>query len=129
MKTGVKFVGVGIASTVVYFGIVWLIMSYDGSELKLAHVLAYLSAMVVSYAGHRAFTFASQGAKTQEIGRFIACHAITIALSTSAIALVVDVLGMSARIGLVVACGVVLIASYLLMRFWVFHDRNAHRMT
>lgn len=120
----VVFVSVGALSTATYLVVLAVLSAAPDHGLPLVHALSYAVAMVVSFVGHRTFTFKRAGSSRErrieaEVPKFVACHAISLVLSTACVALV-QYVTTSKWIAIGCAGLVAIGTSYVLMQYWVF---------
>jgi putative flippase GtrA len=129
VSRGIRFIGVGLFSTLIYFAVSGSLMEFFRTDPKAANVAAYLVGMGVSYLGHRHVTFNSRGAVRSEILRFAATHSANLILSTLLIYGLVDRLGVNRFAGVAFATLFVMASSFIIMQLWVFRSRAAPRLT
>lgn len=125
VKRTVRFIGVGMVSTLTNFAISFCLVGFFRVDVKIANAIAYVAGMAVSYVGHRRVTFNSQGSVAREGWKFVVMHGFNLALSTLVLALLVDELRFNRFVSLVVANIFVMISSFLVMQFWVFRAQIA----
>ena len=119
-----RFGAVGAAATVVYALAVVVFVSGLGVDPNAAAVLGYLTALPVSFIGHRRFTFRSKATMTPELMRFTVMHFVNMMVSLGGMAWAVDLLGLDYWVGILVAVVIVPLASYITADLWVFVDRK-----
>ena len=129
MSRGIRFIGVGVFSTLVYFAVSGSLMALFRTDPKVANVVAYLVGMGVSYFGHRHVTFNSRGAMRSEFMRFVVTHSVNLILSTLLIYCLVDRLGVNRYAGVALATLFVMASSFVIMQLWVFRGCDVPRPT
>lgn len=94
-----------------------------GVSPPLAGPLALIPVLIVSYLGHKSKTFRSTGAHRREAPRFGLICILDLVLAS-----VVPQLGVHFKAppgaAFFVLTGLVPLANFLLMRFWIFRDRS-----
>lgn len=117
-STEFRFILVGGLATVTY-GTLTLIFIWLGVRAAIASLLAYFISIVVSFSGHKYFTFRSDANAIFEIGKFLALSAIGLIASYLVMTLcegnaVLEIAG----VALIIV--VIPIINYLVLKFWVF---------
>ena len=120
MRRAVRFLGVGIVSTLTNFALSFCLVGFFQVDVRLANAVGYVMGMAVSYLGHRHVTFNSRGSVVREGWKFLVMHGFNLGLSTLVLAALVDGLGINRYASLVIANIFVMISSFLIMQFWVF---------
>jgi putative flippase GtrA len=90
-----------------------------------ASLVSYLVCSVFSFAGHRAFVFASRGFWAVEAVRFAALNSAGLITTAAAPTILTDRFGLAPTYAIVTTCVVAPVANYLAMRSLVF--RRARR--
>jgi putative flippase GtrA len=116
---------VGLLATVVH-----VVVGLALTEARLlrpfsANLVAFLLAFVVSYAGHRRFTFRSGVSHARALPRFFATVATGLVLNQSIVYLAVDVLGWDYIVALAIVVTIVPVLVYLVLRHWTFRETDA----
>lgn len=114
-----RFGIVGCASTLVYAAVT-LAIAGGALSAAAASVLGYCAGAVVSYSGHKFFTFASAGAHRFELPRFALLTLSGFGFSVLTSALLSDRMGLPLRIPVIINCVAVPAVNYVIMRSWVF---------
>jgi putative flippase GtrA len=91
-----------------------------GAEGAVANVLAYFAGMVNSFWWNRSWTFRASGGVMGQVVRFAAVNFVSLALSTLAVFLLVDRLGVPALLVWVPLAGLIVVTNYLGFRHWAF---------
>lgn len=119
-----RFAGVGALSSLVYVLAVALYVELLGIEPGWASALAYVTAIPVSFFGHRKVTFRSDASLLPELLRFLLIHATNIAISVGGMAWAVNWLGASYWVGSLIAVVLVPLSTFIIMDLWVFSRRG-----
>jgi len=114
-----RFPLVGLLSSVVYAVATWVCISQLHLDHRVASLLGYLTALPVSFLGHRHFTFAATGKPSAEIVKFAAVHSIGMGLSWLSVS-ATDWMHVHYAFGIVGAVVLVPIMSFLVLDRWVF---------
>jgi putative flippase GtrA len=109
---------VGVSAAVSYVGVVVLLSKMIGPFG--AAVLAQILATIISYIGHRVFTFRSSTAHRHAIPRFLVATAASVIVNLGMTAFASSVLHMNAMGTSVMAIGAIIVVSYACNRFWTF---------
>ncbi|MDJ0943883.1 MAG: GtrA family protein [Kiloniellales bacterium] len=115
-----RFGVVGAAATVVHAGMVVFLVEVLGLEPVWANVLAFLTALPVSYLGNFHWTFAAEGHHGRRLPRFVFTQAFGFTSSQTIMFVVVEVLRLHYGIALAIVVTTVPLMSYILSRKWVF---------
>lgn len=115
-----RFIQVGVASNVVYFGVLSLLHILLKVELWLGAAIAYAASTVVNYSLHHRHTFRSAERHSRALGKYAVVQAAMLAVNSLLLHLMVTRAGVHYLVGQVVAIGVVTCLTYLLSRHWIF---------
>jgi putative flippase GtrA len=115
-----RFVQVGVASNLVYFGVLGLLHILLKVELWLGAAIAYAASTVVNYSLHHRHTFRSAERHSQALGKYAVVQASMLAVNSLLLHLLVTRAGGHYLVAQVIAIGVVTCLTYLLSRHWIF---------
>lgn len=127
VRETVVFGAVGGAATVTYF-VVAMAGTAAAWPAYVSSLCAYGIAMVVSYAGHKLFTFRSAEPVTQTGPRFAMLALVQYAVALAVPALLADWAGLSPALAYAAVCALIPVTSFVLMSRLVFrpaHGRSA----
>jgi len=119
-----KFIIVGVLATLTHIFVVIALVEALYASLYLANVVAWMSALMLSYAGHRQWTFASKLKGEAHHGlrlpRFIMTSLVGLLLNISIVVILHE--GFGCHYFLATAAGVSLSAfiTFCFARLWVF---------
>ena len=121
-KRPARFLIIGLGATLLYAMFSALFSTGEPALMRpaLGSVLSYVIAAVFSYAGHRYFTFASNGAHRFEAPRFVVLTLVGLAVSFVLPAVLSEVLGLRPQIPIVLTCILIPVFNYAVLRHWVF---------
>jgi len=114
-----RFGLVGGASTLTY-ALISLALLGAGLGATSASALAYAAAGVLSYSGHKFFTFASPGRHGAEAPRFVVLYALGFATALAAPEVTVRLLHFDARAAILFTCLAIPAVNYFAMKYLVF---------
>ena len=116
-----RFGSVGLASSAIYFGLLWVFTALTPWPTAVRGTLAYGIGIAFNYVLQKSFTFRS-GRRHQQAGpRYAVIHLGGMLINGGLLWLGVDVAGWNYLLVQIAAIGVVTIWSYLGQRFWAFH--------
>ena len=119
-----RFAGVGVAATLVHITMAILAEAVIGLPAQAANLVGFATAVGVSYFGHLHFTFGVVPDHATHGARFVVV-AISGLLTSSAITWAVhEQIGVPFAPTMVIVATSVPAVSFLLMRFWVFTERD-----
>lgn len=122
----IRFGVVGVAATVVHFGMLSLGVELLGIIPAVANGLAFLCAVGVTYFGQSLWVFRDHGGRSStQLLRFAASLALGFLANMAVMAVATQGLGLSYRIGFLIGCFLVPMLSYVVNRFWVFRSHPA----
>ena len=116
----VRFVQVGLATNLVYFGALGLLHILLKVELWLGAAIAYAASTVVNYSLHHRHTFRSAERHSRALGKYAVVQAAMLAVNSLLLHLMVTKAGGHYLVAQVIAIGVVTCLTYLLSRHWIF---------
>lgn len=115
-----RFIQVGVATNLVYFGVLGLLHWLLGLALWLGAGVAYAASTVVNYSLHHRHTFRSAERHSKALGKYAVVQAAMLAVNSLLLHLMVTEAGWHYLLAQVIAMGVVTSLTYLLGRHWVF---------
>ncbi len=122
MRSIITFGLMGGLSTVVHV-LTGLLAHYQaGLSPFNANIVAYCAGFLVSYFGHRHFTFRSPGRISRSMPRFLVIALAGLVMSQAIVYLVVTMGGLAYWFALAVVVATVPPATYVLGRIWAFND-------
>lgn len=120
-----RFASVGLASSAIYFALLWLCTVLTGWPAGVCGTIAYASGIAFNYVLQKSFTFKSGKRHHQAGPRYAVIHLGGMLLNGGFLWLGVDLAGWSYIPVQIVATGVVTVWSYLGQRFWAFQPQHA----
>lgn len=125
VRTGIAFVGVGIASAIVDAGTFSLAYAAGLRPAALASACGFLAAFVVNYSGNRAIVFRARHSGLA-LRRYIALVVVNLALTTGVVAGLAH-LGTEPHLAKLVSMILVATLNFFAMRAWVFRESSPGR--
>jgi putative flippase GtrA len=119
-----RFGSVGLASSAVYFALLWLVTRLTSWPAGISGTIAYALSIVVNYVLQKSFTFKSDRRHQQAGPRYLLIHLGGMLLNGGFLWLGVDLAGWSYIPVQLAAMVVVTIWSYLGQRFWAFQPQQ-----
>lgn len=128
LETGInkfiKFGLVGVLNTLINW-IIFALLNFVGVYYIIANIIAYAVATVNSYIWNSKWVFKYNGKDKKETTvRFVILNLVGLALNTSILYFLVDILLFNKLLGLVITTIIVMIINYLLNKIWVFNEDN-----
>ena len=120
LQVVVAFGSVGVAATLTHFAVGLSIVSVGLATPFYANIVAFLTAFLVSYFGHKHYTFKSDAAHRRALPRFFLLAALGLALNQLIVYLCVDLAGWSYFVALIIVTAVVPAMTYFAGRYWAF---------
>jgi putative flippase GtrA len=114
------FAAVGIAATLVHAAVGLTLESAAALSAFVANLIAFSVAFLVSYFGHRRFSFRSEAAHSRALPRFGAVALTGLALNQMLVLAIVNGGGLPYAVALAVIVATVPALTYVLSRLWAF---------
>ena len=119
----IRFVGVGVVSALVDFGVYFLLLAV-GTRVPAAKGVSFILGTTTAYLLNRRFTFTASGGGRGRFAGFVLLYATTFALNIgmNALALVLLPAGMPLRLAVawVIAQGAATVVNFVMLRTVVF---------
>lgn len=115
-----RFFAVGAIATIVHVGVAMIVVAAAGANPTVGAMIGFVAAFMVSYFGHFRFSFAASGRYRDYLLKFAVSSLASFLLSTAAVWLATDILGIDYKPALIALAIIVPICNYLVNRFWVF---------
>lgn len=122
MRRLATFGGVGIVATLTHVAVG---LSLVGAGLLApfgANIVAFLTAFLVSYFGHKTWSFRSNAGHMRAAPRFFAVAVLGLILNQVIVYGIVDLLGLSYALALAVIIASVPVIVYALSSLWAFRE-------
>ena len=121
-----QFAGVGGSAAATHLLMVFVLVQGAGMAPLLANVLAFLVAFVVSYNGHRLFTFSEADAHGWHVvGKFFAVACLSFVVNELLYMAALRWLSWHYLWSLFAVLLLVAVGTFVLSKFWAFRSANA----
>ncbi len=116
------FVVVGLISAVANYGIFYILLRSAHWQYQLASATGFVSGMAVGYPLNRSWTFQQKRdhGNFRRLPHYILVYLISLAASLLFLYVLVDLLGLDARLANLFAIGLSTMTNFVGTRFWVF---------
>lgn len=125
------FGSVGLAATAVHVLAFVTLIELTATSPLLANLLAFALAVLVSFGGHRRWTFRPEAADLRDpkaaLLKFIMVALLGLTLNSAAVYLIVELLELPYWYALLVMVGIVPLIVFLISKHWVFAGSAAGR--
>lgn len=119
----IKFGLVGVLNTLINW-IIFALLNFLGVYYILSNIIAYVIATTNSYIWNSKWVFKYNGKdKKETTGKFIILNLIGLALNTTILYLLVDMLGLNKLVALVITTAIVMVINYIVNKMWVFKEK------
>ena len=116
----VKFGLVGVLNTAINW-IIFILLNSLGIYYIISNIIAYTLSTINSYMWNSKWVFKYEGKNIKETTfKFIILNVIGLILNTCILYVLVDILGLSKIIGLIIATAIVMVLNYFINKLWVF---------
>lgn len=119
MRELIVFAAVGIGATFTHYTVALLLVEFSGTAVLIANVIAYCSAVAVSFFGHSLFTF-KVALSQARLAKFVVVSLAALCLSQALLAFLMATARFDYRVNLIFVVAFVPVVSYLLNKFWVY---------
>jgi putative flippase GtrA len=116
----IRYAIVGLANTVLYCLLLWLVLSATSLRHAVAVTFAFCVAMLFQYAANRRFTFESPRRIGPELIRYVVVAAINYVLNLGVLWLLLDVVSTSRLVAVVATGALSATCGYFLSLVWVY---------
>ncbi|HJV84295.1 MAG TPA: GtrA family protein [Noviherbaspirillum sp.] len=121
----IRYIIVGVANTIVGYGIIFGCMYLLGMSPEASNIAGYAVGLMVSYVLNRNYTFNSTQGRRTEFMRFLVVFAIAYGLNFVALLVLIHQLGVHEGVSQVVAGAVYVVSAFLMNKYYVFKIRHA----
>lgn len=122
----IRYLVIGILTTVVSFLTFWLLCYLMGIEPNLANMLSIACAVLFAYITNKKVVFKSKKDNLKELTKeaisFVLSRGLTILLEIGGMFMMVTLLSMEAMLSKVLISILVTILNYVISQFWVFKE-------
>lgn len=116
------FAAVGLTATAVHAAIGLTLESLTPLSAFTANLIAFSVAFLVSYFGHKRFSFRSDAAHRRALPRFLAVALTGLALNQAIVLVMVNLMGWPYAVALICIILTVPALTYVLSRAWAFRQ-------
>jgi putative flippase GtrA len=125
----VRFGGIGIISLLVYSSLYAILAAATRLSAIPISIIAYTTAMVVSFVGHKYVTFQVGGNIRGQVVKFVAMHCLCLLMTVMITGLVVNVLRWPYGVGILLVDIATPALSFVMLKLIVFEDKSAASLT
>lgn len=116
----IKFGLVGVLNTAINW-IIFILLNNLGIYYIISNIISYSLSTLNSYIWNSKWVFKYNGDNIKETTvKFIILNIIGLILNTCILYVLVDMLGLSKIIGLIITTGIVMLINYFINKLWVF---------
>jgi putative flippase GtrA len=119
-----RFGGVGIISLLVYSSLYAILAAATRLSAIPISTIAYATAMVVSFVGHKYVTFRVSGNIRLQMLKFIAMHCLCLLITIVITGLVVNTLRWPYGVGILLVDIAIPVLSFVVLKLIVFEDKS-----
>ena len=121
VRKGLRFAVVGLATAIIYFVLLGVLLRYTRLDYRWAVTIAYAVAVSFHFTANRRYTFEAHDTPAgRQALRYLGLLAINYVVMLGVVTGLVDIFAVSAFLGGCVAVIVTAAVGFLLARFWVF---------
>lgn len=120
----VRFGGIGIVSLLVYSALYTILAAATRLSAIPISIIAYATAMVVSFVGHKYVTFRVSGNIRVQALKFIAMHCLCLIVTVVITGLVVNTLRWPYGVGILLVDIAIPALSFVVLKLIVFDDKS-----
>ena len=124
LRRVVRFGAIGITALVVYSSLYATLAETTHFSAIPISMIAYATGMVVSFVGHKYFTFGVAGNIRAQIFKFVAWHSVCLFVTVLITGLVVDTLRWPYGVGILIVDMAIPLLSFLALKLVVFKDKS-----
>lgn len=126
MSQFIRFIIAGVFNTGLGYAVIFGCMYLADLPPEPSNLIGYVTGLVVSYFFHRRYTFRSTQQRKKEFVHFIAAFVVAYSANLGALTLLVRVGDVHAGISQIIAGAVYIGISYLLNKYYVFHQAKVN---
>lgn len=118
----IKFLGVGGAATLIQYGILIALVEIFQASAVIGSTIGYVISGVFNYTLNYYFTFSSQARHSLAAARFLIVALVGLALNSSLVFLLADILAVYYLAAQIAATVVVVIWNFLAHKHWTYRS-------
>lgn len=122
----IKFLGVGGAATLIQYGILIALVENFQASAVIGSTIGYVVSGVFNYTLNYYFTFLSQARHSLAAARFLIVALVGLALNSSLVFLLADILAVYYLAAQIAATVVVVIWNFLAHKHWTYRSIKEH---
>jgi putative flippase GtrA len=111
----------GLISNLVYFGILFALLSFD-IVIEVAGAVAYLASMVTNFQMHARYTFGSTKAHAKTSVPYLVTHGVGMIINSTVLHVLITRLAWSVLLGQALSVLLVAVWSFFAMKYWAFRQ-------
>lgn len=120
-KTILRFGVVGTVSALVNLGSFYVLWRWLGIHYSLAVSISYALSVIVHFCANRNIAFEGKHIHiARQMPKYFAMIFINYIITLLVTRFVVEILGLTPYLGIILAIGITINTSYFMMRYWVF---------
>jgi len=122
----IRFGGIGVVSLLVYSSLFALLAETTRLGAVLISMVAYATSMVLSFIGHRYFTFRATGNIRAQIFKFTALHCLCFLTTVAITTLVIDILRWPYVVAILLVDVIVPLITFVALKLVVFREKSTN---
>ncbi|MCB2183897.1 MAG: GtrA family protein [Desulfobulbaceae bacterium] len=116
-----KFSLVGVANTVIHYGVFYLLYSVWGLYHLLASALGFIVAVTHSYILNKFWTFKRRGSPvSREFSKFVLINILSLTVNLTGMAVLVESFQVNPLLAQLVTIAITMVINFLGNKFWTF---------
>jgi len=127
----IRYLAVGGCTTLIDYGVFYVMTVYWHKDVTVSNVVSVSAAILFAYVANKVVVFRSKTKRMAqfllESARFLGARLATMALEVGAVWLFVEILGQNEQLGKAEAILLVIIANYVLSKFFVFREKPGEK--
>tara|TARA_Y100001933_G_scaffold216484_1_gene223636 strand:+ start:5929 stop:6318 length:390 start_codon:yes stop_codon:yes gene_type:complete len=122
----IKFLGVGGVATLIQYGILILLVEVFQASALVGSTIGYIVSGIFNYTLNYYFTFNSTARHAHAATRFVAVAIVGLALNSSLIFLLTDLLAVFYIAAQIIATGAVVVWNFIAHKHWTYRSIRDH---
>lgn len=119
-----KFIVVGVLSTIVNYGFFYGFLNYLGMDYLLSSALGFLFGVFAGYLINKRWTFQVKSKNLIHVIKYYLVYSCSLVISIAILKLVVDILGMKPEIANILVIGITTCTNFVGIKWIVFNEKN-----
>jgi putative flippase GtrA len=116
----IKFVVVGVLSTMVNYGLFYILLTYSHLDYKIASAIGFIAGVCAGFLLNKSWTFSNDSEAGKYVFKYFILYTVSLAVSLLFLKITVEKFNIDARVANVLSIGITTVINFIGTKWMVF---------